>query len=116
MRVRTKSMSSRSSSGPPSTPRRELDYGLDLLAHVLVGDADDRDVEDLRVHGQTVLDLLRVDVRAAGDDHEGLAVGEVQVAVLVDVAEVPHGRPGRVLRVLRLTRLLRVVVVAERHL
>ena len=58
-----------------------------------------------------VLGLLRVDVHAAGDDHVRLAVGEVEEAVVVEVADVAERRPA--LRVARALRLLRVVVVLE---
>ena len=75
-----------------------------------------RDVEDLGVQGEHVLDLLRVDVHPAGDDHEGLAVGEEQVAVVVEVADIADGGPVRVLGMPRLGGLLRVVVVLERRL
>ena len=51
-------------------------------------------VDHLGVDDQQVLGLLRVDVHAAGDDHVRLAVGEVEVAVLVDVADVAERRPA----------------------
>ncbi len=72
----------------------QLDDRLDLLAEVLVGHADDRRVEDLGVRDQQVLGLLRVDVHAARDDHVRLAVGQVEVAVGVDVADVADRRRG----------------------
>ena len=50
-------------------PLRRLHHGLDLLAPVGVRDAEDRHVADGRVAGQLRLDLRRVDVDAAGDDH-----------------------------------------------
>ena len=68
-----------------------LDDRLDLLAPVVVGDAEHGDVGDLRVREQHALDLGRVDVHAARDDHVGLAVAEEQVAVLVEVADVADG-------------------------
>ena len=58
-----------------------------------------------------VLGLLRVDVHPARDDHVRLAVGQVQEAVGVDVADVAERRPA--LRVPRALRLLGVVVVLE---
>jgi hypothetical protein len=48
---------------------------------------------------EDVLDLLGVDVDAARDDHEELAVGQVQVAVLVEVADVPQRAPAPSLKV-----------------
>ena len=73
------------------TPGSGLDDRLDLLAHVVVGDAEHGDVGDLRVLEDLALDLGRIDVHAAGDDHVGLAVAEEQVAVLVEVADVADG-------------------------
>ena len=61
-----------------------LDHRLDLLAPVLVGDAEDGGVAHLGVREQHVLDLGRVDVGAARDDHVDLAVAQEEVAVLVD--------------------------------
>ena len=58
----------------------ELDDGLDLLAGVLVGDAEHGDVGDRGVLDERALDLGRVDVDAADDDHVVRAVVEEQVA------------------------------------
>ena len=74
-----------------SIARRELDGGLDLLAALVVGDAEDGDVGDRRVVDQHRLDLGRVDVHAARDDHVDLAVAQEQVAVVVEVADVAEG-------------------------
>ena len=65
-----------------------LDDRLHLLAEVVVGHAEDGDVGHLRVQREDVLGLLRVHVHAAGDDHVRLAVGEVEEAVVVEVADV----------------------------
>ena len=46
---------------------------------------------DLRVVQQLGLDLGRVDVDAARDDHVDLAVAQEQVAVVVEVADVADG-------------------------
>src|SRR5215469_13295016 len=51
-----------------------LHDGLDLLAPVLVRDAEHSDVGDLGVHDDLGLDLGRVNVGSARDDHVGLAV------------------------------------------
>ncbi|CDZ91665.1 hypothetical protein RHRU231_860046 [Rhodococcus ruber] len=92
---------------------RRLDDRPDRFAHLGVGHADHRDVEHLGVQGECVLDLLRVDVDPAGDDGEHGPVGEEEVAVLVEISDVPGRRPGGVERVARLGRLLRIVVVLE---
>ena len=69
-------------------PACELDRGDDDLAPLVVGHADDTGVADRRVPEQHRLDLGRIDVHAAADDEVGAAVGEEEVAVLVDVADV----------------------------
>ncbi len=88
-----------------------VDDGLDLFAEVVVRHTEHGDVDHLVVGDQHVLGLLRIDVHAAGDDHVGLAVGEVQEAVGVEVADVAERAPA--LRVPRVLRLLGVVVVFE---
>ena len=70
-----------------------LHDALDLFAHLLVGHAEHRGVHHLRVGDEQVLGFLRVDVHAARHDHEVAPVGEVEVAVVVEVAHVADGRP-----------------------
>ena len=112
IRSRAYAVSSAARSSPASAAG--CDERHHALPHVVVGHADHGDVEHRRVQAEQVLDLLRVDVHAAADDHERLAVGEEQVALVVEVAEVADGRPERVLGVPGGRRLLRVVVVGER--
>ena len=45
------------SASSAATPAQRLDDRLDLLAHVVVGDAEHRDVGDLRVLVDLALDL-----------------------------------------------------------
>jgi hypothetical protein len=90
--------------------RRGLDHRLDLLAPLLVRDAEHRDVADLRVLEEDVLDLGRVDVRAARDDHVDLAVAQEEVARFVQVADVADREVERV--VLHDPVLLRLLLVA----
>ena len=71
--------------------RRRLDHRLDLLAPVRVRDAEDRRVADLRVREQHALDLGRVDVDPARDDHVVLAIAQEQVLLVVEVADVADG-------------------------
>ncbi|KAH2818438.1 hypothetical protein KXV85_003715, partial [Aspergillus fumigatus] len=59
-----------------------LHHRLHLLAHLLVRHAEHGDVGHRGMPDQHVLGLLRVDVHAAGDDHEGGAVGEVEEVVV----------------------------------
>ena len=100
-------LSSSGSSAAPGT--RHHDRG-DVLAEHLVRHADDGRFEDRRVLVQHLLDLARVDVVAAADDHLLLAIDEEQVAVLVEVAEITGGEPA--LAVDRGRRRVRVVPVA----
>ena len=59
---------------------------------------------------QHLLDLAWVDVHAAADHHVGRAVGEEEVAVVVEVADVADGEGVVAPRALG---LLGVVVVVE---
>ena len=72
----------------------ELEDGGDPLAPLVVGQADDRAVEDRGVGQQGLLDLGRVDVEPAGDDHVLEPVDDVQVAVVVQVADVAGVMPA----------------------
>ena len=67
-----------------------LDIGADLLAELLVGNAEHRAVAHARHLDQHRFDLGRVDVDAAGDDHVALAVAQEDVAVGILVAHVAH--------------------------
>ena len=60
---------------------------------------------------EDVFDLARVDVDAAGDDHVGDAIGDVEVALLIDIADVAEGAPAAVVE--RLGGLGRIAVVLE---
>ena len=94
-----------------------LDHGLDLLAHVVVGDAEHGDVADARVGEDLALDLGRVDVHAPGDDHVALAVAEEQEAVLVEVADVADGEePVGVVVLVGLGLVALVLEVLAAHL
>ena len=71
-----------------------LHHGLDLFAELLVRHAEHRHVQHLGVRDQQVLGLLRIDVHAAGDDHVRLAIGQVQVAFRVHMADVAERGPA----------------------
>ena len=60
-----------------------------------------------------VLDLLRIDVHAAGNDHEALAVGEIEIAVRIDLPDIAQRRPAMLVGGGR--RLLGVVMIGERR-
>src|SRR5437870_4152224 len=89
----------------------QLHDGLQLLAPLLVRDADHRDVEHRGVLVDDLLDLRGIDVDAAGDHHVGLAVDDVEVVVLVEIA---HVADGHVLAAERFLRLLGILVVLHR--
>ena len=57
----------------------------------VVGDAEHRAVDDGGVEVEDVLDLARVDVDAVAEHHVGHAVGDVEVAVVVETADVADG-------------------------
>src|SRR5947209_14731369 len=83
------------------------------LAHAVVGDADDRRLLDVRMAQESVLDLGRVNVEAADDEHVLDATDDAEVAALVEHAEVAGARPAVVGQ--RVGRGLRVVEVAGHH-
>ncbi len=62
---------------------------------------------------EPILDGLRIDVDATANDHERLAIGQVQVAFFVEPPDIAERRPGRVAWVLRVARRLRIMVVVE---
>src|SRR5262249_33407317 len=66
----------------------ELDDGANLLAPLRMGDADDAAVGDGGGEGERRLDLRRVGVHAAADDHIGATIAEREVALGVEVADV----------------------------
>ena len=61
------------------------------LAKVVVVDADRGGLAHRSWRDQAVLDLLREDVLAAGDDHVVVAARDVQPAVRVEAADVAGG-------------------------
>src|ERR1700730_1998207 len=82
-----------------------------LLPHFLMRRADDGDVSDLGMTHQQVLDFLRIDVHAPGNNHEALAVGEIEVALLVPPAHIAQRHPA--VLVIDVGCLLRIIVIAD---
>ena len=83
-----------------------VDDGVRILAAVLVELADHHHLGEQRAGGEEVLDLLGIDVLPAlGDDDVLQPAGDVQVAVGVQLPDVPRVQPA--LRVDDLARLLR---------
>src|SRR3984885_8925922 len=70
------------------------DDRADRLAPLVVGHADDGDRADRGVREQALLDLQRVDVLPAGDDHVLLAVDQVEQPVGVKRADVAGVAPA----------------------
>ncbi len=58
------------------------------------GTPEHRDLTNRGMRQQLLLDLARIDVRAAGDVHVGRAAGDVDEALLIDVAEVAGPEPA----------------------
>ena len=70
------------------SPSRSDDEGGDRLAPDVVGNPTTATWAHARVRGEHVLDLARIDVVAAGDDHVGGAVDQSEIALLVEAADV----------------------------
>ena len=64
------------------------------LTQIVVGHADHQAGQHVRMLGQRRLDLGGVDVAAADGEHVDAPVGEVEEAVVVEVAEVAERIPA----------------------
>jgi hypothetical protein len=85
---------SRSASGLRSRPvLRQVDRGGNL-AEALVGQAEHARLGHVGMRVDLAFDLDRRDVLAAADDDVLLAVDDVEVSVLVKVAEVARAEPA----------------------
>src|ERR1700712_1218142 len=84
-----------------------------LLAVARVGHPDHLLVEDVRVRVEELLDLARVHVLPAADDHVLDAAGDVDVALVVHHAEVAGVHPAGAVD--HLGGLLRLLPVAQHH-
>ena len=73
--------------------------------------ADHGHIGHLGVGYQQVLHFLWIDVDPARDDHEALAVGEVEKPLFVEPAYIPQRRPA--VLVFGLGGLVRIVVILE---
>ncbi len=89
----------------------QLDDGLHFLAVFRIGDAEYRDVLDVGMQCQPVLDLGGIDVDAAGDDHVRAAVGKIEIAFGIEITDVADAGPA--LRAARARGLVRIVVIDE---
>src|SRR4051795_2632581 len=91
----------------------QLDPGHDLLAVARAGHADEVGVADGRDADQELLDLARVDVLSAADEHVLDAPDDLHVALVVHRREVARVHPAVVVD--RLARGALVVPVAQHH-
>src|SRR6266480_1288190 len=87
-----------------------LHDGVEDLAPAVVGHAEHGAVDHVGMLMEGILDLAWIDVHSPRDDHVALAVGEEEVAVLVQVAGVTDGEPPAAMGG---SGLLGVVVVLE---
>src|SRR5262249_36940752 len=91
----------------------ELNPGHQLLAESRVGHTEDRYFFYLRMSIKKLLDLARIHVLAAADDHVLDAPGDVHVALIVHHGEIARVHPAG--RVDRFRGRLFVVPIAEHH-
>src|SRR5690606_26604021 len=89
----------------------ELDRGQYGFSEFGVGGADDGDVGDCRMLHEDVFDLCGIDVHTPRKNEIGTAVAEIQIAVFIQVSDVPIRCPSTL--VIGAARLGRVVEVFE---
>src|SRR5690606_27770886 len=95
---------------------RRLHHGAHALPPLAVRQADDRDVADLRVRVEEVLDLLGGDVLALADDDVLEPPGQHHVAVLAQVADVAGAEVAVLVEGLRRERRVGVALADHRAL
>src|SRR4051794_25115570 len=71
-----------------------LDDSFHFFAKLIVWHTKHGDIGNLWVSEKNVLNLLRVDIDPAGNDHEILAVGQVKVAVGIDMSDITVSPPS----------------------
>ena len=74
-------------------PRGRYDHGTDPLARPRIGQPEHRDVHDVGVPEENVLELERRDVLAVPDDHVLEATGDNDVPLGVELTQVPRAEP-----------------------
>src|SRR6516225_9017262 len=78
----------------PDARARAQDHGSERrLAPLVVRNTEDRNLSHRRVARRDLLDVLWIDLHTAGIDHVLLAVDQIKVSVLVDVAQVAAPDP-----------------------
>ena len=68
--------------------RVELDYGFHRFAEIGIRYAKYGSIENGFMTYEQIFDFLWVDVDAARDHHEGLAIFQIQVTLIVEVAHI----------------------------
>ena len=101
--------------------RAQHHAGAADFAHALIGDADHGDLGDVWVLSHQALNLCRIAVEAADDEHVFEPVGNAQIAALVEHADVAGVQPAvGVNRFQRRRFVVKVtlhhVVAAQQHL
>src|SRR6516165_4650009 len=89
------------------------DDGARDLAPLLVGQADDRHLAHTGDADHDALDLRRVDVLAAGDDHVLQTILDVEITLFVDLADIAGAEPTVVESVARGIRAVPVFLEEE---
>src|SRR5258707_856957 len=72
----------------------QLDDRLHFFTELLVRYADYCDISHLRVAHQHMLGLLRINIHTARDNHERLAIRQIDIAFLVEVADIADADPS----------------------
>src|SRR3546814_4561180 len=88
--------------------RHQHNAGAHDLAHPLVGSCDRRGVDNLRMRKQQRLDFLRRDILAAANDDILLAVGDEQIALGIEPADVAGAVPRSEEHTSELQSLMRI--------
>ena len=88
-------------------------HRLHLFAKLLVGNTENCDVCNFTVGYQQILNLLGIDVYPTADDHETLAVRQVEKTVLVHIADIARGRPTLV--IVGAGSFTRLIVILKTH-
>src|SRR5215469_7854932 len=72
----------------------ELDHRLDGLTPFVVRHPDDCTVTNGLVTPDDLLDLAGVHIESARDDHVLLAVGDMQISLRIEMADIPRMQPA----------------------
>jgi hypothetical protein len=65
--------------------RHHLHHRLHFFTQIDIGHAKNCSIHDQRMLDKKIFTFLRLNIHAAGNDHEGLAVGQMDKAVFMDI-------------------------------